>query len=216
MNDNELALKIVEEIERKKARVDELKSEGNMLDRDLDPSASSSLSSSSVGLIWQLFPTGVTDFAIGSFIRQEGIYTDSFSFIGDGQSFLARRVIITNEFYRTKEGNQKLRSLYPDFSSMINLRHPNVSLILGCQLSDQSPSKGFSLVVIEEHRQTTLLEILRRSGCIQFTKARDHMKQLINALAFLHSSNIITSPSMSRMYFFLKTPSNWVACTNFL
>ncbi|KAJ3383430.1 hypothetical protein HDU92_004224 [Lobulomyces angularis] len=176
MKDAELANKIAEEIQRKKAKVEELK---KLKDGGIQRN-----------VLWKIFPPDSPEnYKKGHLIKKDGFFEDYQAESNNYLKILVREISITNPFYQSEFGVQKLKDIHKHFRDIIKIRHKNISSVFGAQID--FIHELTSIIIVEDFRECSLRDILRRSGSIHLPKSREYMKSLVDGLSFLHSNNII-------------------------
>jgi len=84
----------------------------------------------------------------------------------------------------------KLEEIEKELERLKSLRHPNLISIYEGKL--ERCDSGWYLHVLMEHASGgTLLDLLRKCGTIRLEMAREYMKQLLSALDYVHSHNLV-------------------------
>ncbi|KAI9098889.1 kinase-like domain-containing protein [Phlyctochytrium arcticum] len=120
----------------------------------------------------------------------------------DEASIVLKEIIISNHHYISGEGKKKLFDAFTEAQKFTSIRHPNLVTIYDARIEKVRDFWRFDLLM-EHCRGGSLNELVARCGGVQLSIARKYMKQLLKALAYLHSQNLIHKDIKSRNVLFL-------------
>ncbi|TPX61382.1 hypothetical protein SpCBS45565_g07286 [Spizellomyces sp. 'palustris'] len=119
------------------------------------------------------------------YIVRMGAHADT-----DEERLVLKQIFVSNPHYISGEGKKKLFDAYAELRKLISIRHPNIVTIYDSRI--QKVDSSWRLDILLEHcRGGSLEELVTRSGGVKLSVARSYMKQLLKAVAYLHSQNTI-------------------------
>ncbi|CAG8437012.1 2949_t:CDS:10 [Diversispora eburnea] len=102
-----------------------------------------------------------------------------------------KEISIVSPYYFNIEGKRKIEK---DLFRVKRLRHTNLITIYESELGRSEA--GWNLYILMEYaRGGTLEDLLKKCGTIQLPFAREYMKQLLNALDYVHANSFVHKAS---------------------
>ncbi|KAJ3022418.1 hypothetical protein HKX48_006235 [Thoreauomyces humboldtii] len=191
-----LASRIHEEIQIKQAKIKEARDKRKRVISDPDTDVSTS--HPPLPQLLQLTIAGnQTQFSLDSIARgpriQKGILSSIYLVrVADhpDEELVLKEMIISNSHYLSGDGKKKLMDACGDIQKLLAIRHPNIVTIYDSRVEKVAASWHVE-ILLEHCGGGSLQELVRRSGGIKLSIAITYMKQLLRAVAYLHSQNII-------------------------
>ncbi|KAJ3055078.1 hypothetical protein HK097_011568 [Rhizophlyctis rosea] len=119
----------------------------------------------------------------------------------DEEHLAVKEIIISNPYYFSGDGKKKLVDIFAELETLSTVRHSNVVSIFDYKLK-KLDGHWIVELLLEHCRGGSLEALVTRCGGIRLPLARIYMKQLLKALAYLHSQNIIHKDITSRNILF--------------
>ena len=108
----------------------------------------------------------------------------------DEEHLAVKEIRISNPYYFSGDGKKKLLEIFTELETLSTVRHSNVVSIFDYKLK-KLDGHWIVEILLEHCRGGSLEALVTRCGGIRLPLARTYMKQLLKALAYLHSQNII-------------------------
>ncbi|KAJ3283638.1 hypothetical protein HK104_010287 [Borealophlyctis nickersoniae] len=121
--------------------------------------------------------------------------------VDEQPKLVIKEISITNPFYFAEQGKKKLNDIFAELSTISRIRHASTVTVFDFKLR-KTDGRWFIEILIEDCGGGTLDMLIRRCGGVKFSVARMYMKELLKALAYLHSQNIIHKDIQSRNILF--------------
>nr|CAG8460903.1 12706_t:CDS:10 [Entrophospora candida] len=101
-----------------------------------------------------------------------------------------KEIEITEPHYLDLDGKKKLEEIEKDLERIKKLRHPNIISIYESEL--ERVASGWKLHILMEYaRGGSLVDLLKKCGVVRLSIAKEYIKQLLNALDFIHANSFV-------------------------
>ncbi|CAJ0834432.1 3515_t:CDS:10, partial [Entrophospora sp. SA101] len=125
-----------------------------------------------------------------------------------------KEIEITEPHYLDLDGKKKLEEIEKDLERIKKLRHPNIISIYESEL--ERVASGWKLHILMEYaRGGSLVDLLKKCGVVRLSIAKEYIKQLLNALDFIHANSFVHK-DMHKVYPLSKSlnteyKKNWIS-----
>ncbi|RHZ86074.1 hypothetical protein Glove_55g46 [Diversispora epigaea] len=110
-----------------------------------------------------------------------------------------KEISIVSPYYFNIEGKRKLEEIEKDLFRVKRLRHANLITIYESELGRSET--GWNLYILMEYaRGGTLEDLLKKCGTVQLPFAREYMKQLLDALDYVHANSFVHKGTIGSTY----------------
>ncbi|CAG8527185.1 5428_t:CDS:10, partial [Acaulospora morrowiae] len=116
----------------------------------------------------------------------QGINADSLS----RHILILKDIVISSPYYLELSSKKTLEEIEKDFDRMKKIRHPNLIIIHESEF--ERCEAGWNLHILMEYaRGGTLVDLLKKCGVVRLPLAREYMRQLLNALDYIHANSFV-------------------------
>ncbi|GAA6036515.1 hypothetical protein JCM8097_003543 [Rhodosporidiobolus ruineniae] len=113
---------------------------------------------------------------------------------------------VLGPYFLTSQGKRKLGKVETDLDRIANLRHPHLLSLLGYRIVRHNPpffpqnpfatpatrsGEGWSVLIVTSPTSQTLEDLLNTVGELRTDRALAYFTQLVSALEYLHSQNVV-------------------------
>lgn len=195
-----LASQIQEEIQKKQAKIREERDKRKKSLMDVHPQVNVDITVVPNTPISAPICPNSAQFSLDSIAKGPRVYKGLLSTIylarlrdqsdTDEECVVLKQIIISNSHYLSGEGKKKLMDSFSELQKLSAIRHPNIVTIYDSKI--QKVDDQWQLDILLEHCRGGSLDVLvMRSGGVKLSVARRYMKQILKAVAYLHSQNTI-------------------------